>query len=106
MGTDGHGLTRTQYRKGPGAVQTLYNKANHALWVHEGTLGAVIRPLRGKALAIPKSSLFLYRLPSGDWGESDYIFPKSVGGQKRQPWMSKAARKVFSDVGHLPLDLS
>ena len=104
-----HGLTRTQFRAGPGAVQSLYNKANHAIYVHEGTDGPIMP--HGGYLRIPKSSLFLYRLPEGAWGSRDYVFPRKkpggmpagVRGQRANPWMARAARMVFADVAHIPL---
>jgi hypothetical protein len=107
-----HGLTRTQFRAGPGAVQSLYNRAKHAEVVHEGFAG-MIYP-HGGYLRIPKSSLFLYRLPEGAWGnKSNFVFPRrepggmpaGVKGQKANPWMARAARMVFADVAHIPLPI-
>lgn len=97
-----HGLTRTSFRAGPGAVQSLYNRAPHAEYVHEGTHGPIYP--RGRRLRIPKSSLFLYRLPAGGWGEGNFVYPRSVKGQSANPWMARAARMVFADVAHIPLD--
>ena len=105
-----HGLTRTQFRAGPGAVQSLYNRAKHAEVVHEGYTGMIMP--HGGFLRIPKSSLFLYSLPSGWGGDHDFVYPRGKGklpagvnGQKANPWMARAARMVFADVAHIPLDV-
>lgn len=68
------------------------NNVEHALWVHEGTR-PVITPNSARHLKVPirRSIVSGAASPRGS-----VFFPKSVHGQKANPWLDRAALAVLS----------
>lgn len=71
-------------------IATIFNVAEHAEWVHEGTMGPIY----------PDDGPWLY-LPAGNG------FPKkrlrSVAGQKANPWIDDACTAVAMGFGAMPV---
>jgi hypothetical protein len=63
----------------------ITNDARHASWVHEGTDGPITTPSGGRMRFMAYYGYL--------------TFPKSVRGQKAQPWLIQASITVLSTYG-------
>lgn len=73
-------------------IATIYNTAEHAEWVHGGTLD--------KAPIFPNDGPFMY-IPAGNgYGRKKL---RSVAGQKANPWIDEACTAIAMGYGAFPV---
>lgn len=72
-----------------GVRASIYNIAEHALWVHDGTQGPIVAKL----------NLFMVIRPGPGSRYPHPIYAESVSGQSANPWMREAVNKVLLQYG-------
>lgn len=72
-----------------GVRASIYNIAEHALWVHDGTDGPIVAKL----------NLFMVIRPGPGSRYPHPIYREHVSGQRANPWMLDAANKVLLQYG-------